>query len=214
MVAARAAGSSAGSHAARIGNDSSSPTPQSSWQYKYPRSPSLNSIRPRSVEIKPAPLSRRCHRKIGLDLGHGGIECLFERCVVAPGVVMEWHQMLDTGQLAEGEGIVHRAMSPAGVSGIFVAGVLRVVQEQIDVLRELEAGSPFRVDGKAAGPKRGLVIGKIGERACFRLDPVAYRRARVADARGPDLKWPDREATTTRVVQLESARKIPQQHRK
>jgi hypothetical protein len=46
------------------------------------------------------------------------------------------------------------------VSGIFLAGVLLVVQEQIDVSRELEAGGPFRVDAKAARSERGLVIGK------------------------------------------------------
>src|SRR5262245_39787517 len=146
----------------------------------------------RASEIEASPLGRRRHRKVRLDLGEGNGERLFERIVVAPGVVMERRQMLDAGQLAEREGIVHRAVSPAGVSGIFLAGVLRIVQEQVDVLRELEARSPLWVDGKAARPERGLVIGKVGERARVRLDPVAYRGAGVANTRGPDAKWPER----------------------
>src|SRR5262245_60544572 len=123
---------------------------------------------------------------------------------------MERSQMPDAGQLAEGEGIVHRAVSPASVCGIFLAGVLGVVKEQVDVLRKLEAGGPFRVEGKVTRPERGLVIGKIGERARFRFDPVAHRRTGVTDARGPDTKWADREAAAARVVQLEPAREIAQ----
>jgi hypothetical protein len=92
-----------------------------------------------SAEIEASPLSRRRHPKVGFDLGHGGIECPFERCVVAPRVVMERRQVPDAGQPTEGERVVHRAVSPAGAFGIFLAGVLRVVQEQVHIVRELEA---------------------------------------------------------------------------
>ena len=58
------------------------------------------------------------------------------------------------------------------------------------------------------------MVGEIGERALVRLDPVAHRRTRVADARGPDVERADGEAPAARVVQLEAAWQIAQQHRK
>jgi hypothetical protein len=48
-------------------------------------------------KIEASSLSRRRHLKLGLELRHGGVECLFERVVVASGVVMERRQMPDAG---------------------------------------------------------------------------------------------------------------------
>src|SRR5262245_26048404 len=126
---------------------------------------------------------------------------------------MEWRQVLGPRQSGEGERVVNRAVSPASVSRILLAGVLRVVEEEVDVLRQVEAGGPFGVEGKAARPEGRLVVGKIGERGRFRLDPVADRRTRVADALGADAEWADRETAAACVMQLETARHVAQQHR-
>src|SRR5262249_16066085 len=97
---------------------------------------------------------------------------------------------------------------------IFLTRVLRIVEEQIDPLGQVEAGRPLGVDGKASAPERRLVVGEIRERAMFRLDPVAHRRPRMADARGPDVELSDGEAPAARVVQLEVTWQGAQPHGK
>jgi hypothetical protein len=87
------------------------------------------------------------------------------------------------------------------------------VQEEIDRLRQLEARRPVAVERKAACAERGLVIGQIGQRALVSLQPIAYRRTRMADPRRPDAERADGEALAVHVVQLESAGKVAQQHR-
>jgi len=113
----------------------------------------------------------------------------------------------------EVERVVHRAVSPPDVARVFLTRVLRVVQEEIDRLRQLEARRPVAVERKAACAERGLVIGQIGQRALVSLQPIAYRRTRMADPRRPDAERADGEALAVHVVQLESAGKVAQQHR-
>ena len=101
-----------------------------------------------------------CHGEIGIHVGYSGIDGCFERGVVPPGIVVECHQMTGTHQAGEGKRMVHRAVAPADVPGVLGGGVLRVVQQQIDLLGELEAGGLLRIDGKSVRPEHGSWSGR------------------------------------------------------
>src|SRR4030095_8211345 len=93
-------------------------------------------------KIEGSPLGGWGHREVGVHVRHGGADRRFERGIVPPGIVVERYQVLDARQPGEGQRIVHRAVSPANVYGVLLARVLRVVEEQIYLLRQVEAGRP------------------------------------------------------------------------
>ncbi len=47
-------------------------------------------------------------------------------------IMVEWHELLDVRQRREGQSMRKRAMPPANMAGIFLAAVLRIMDEQID----------------------------------------------------------------------------------
>src|SRR5213596_2732020 len=108
-----------------IATDSSRPPPQAESDLGPIEGEGLRAW---SAEVEASSLGRRRHREVGAQVGDAGTDRRLERGVVPPGIVMERHQVLDAGQPGEGQCIVNRAVSPAHVAGVLVAGVLRVVE--------------------------------------------------------------------------------------
>ena len=64
------------------------------------------------------------------------------------GIVMEERQPACTRHLCERDRVDHRRVTPAQVRGILVRGVLRIVDQEVDVTRDGGSGCPARHDGK------------------------------------------------------------------
>jgi hypothetical protein len=92
-----------------------------------------------------------------------------------PRVVMERHQVLDAGQAGKDQRVVHRAVSPADVPGVLQAGVLRVVQGEVDPLgRGRRSTRLLDHQGFAAATSGTSVFAQVPSGLNFRMaSPVA-----------------------------------------
>ena len=81
---------------------------------------------------------------------------------------MEQREALGAGLGGHVHGVLDRAVAPGGLRRELGLGVLRVVDQQVDVAAQLEHG---RVDVGRVG--RLLVVAHVGDRHAVALDPVA-----------------------------------------
>ena len=76
----------------------------------------------------------------------GGGPCLgrqaVDRAVVVGRIVVEQGQSLRTREVRERGGLEHAGMPPAEMFGIFLRGILGVVDEQVDTFGDDGAGGP------------------------------------------------------------------------
>src|SRR5262249_39843488 len=90
-------------------------------------------------------------------------------------------------------GLLHGTMPPTDTTGVLLATVLSVMDEQVRTGGEAVPGRPCAGQGKPRHPEGWLVVGEIGKRALSRRNAVAHGRTRVADQRGSDLKLAHRK---------------------
>src|SRR2546421_6739713 len=81
-------------------------------------------------------------------------------------------------------------MPPAEPVGVFLLGVLRVVEEEVGTCRERPAGDPLGLIVERGRQVR-LVVGQIGEYTAVLLDPVAERWTSMLDRLGLDDRAPE-----------------------
>ncbi len=126
-----------------------------------------------AVELEPGrPLARlACQR--------------FEPRVVVARVVVEQEQTLRSRALREREGVAEARVTPASAGGVFVVGVLGIVDEGGGATREPEPGDPVRRHRGEARAEPGLVVGQVAEAGPGMLDPVAERGSAMGDQRPP-----------------------------
>ena len=94
----------------------------------------------------------------------GHLHCLVQDAVeigiAVAGVMMERHQTVDIGEVAEDQRLIYRAMAPSAMAGIFRAGILAVVYQQIGFVGELRTRCPSTWKRrKAQDTQRGFVVG-------------------------------------------------------
>src|SRR5690242_4749427 len=81
------------------------------------------------------------------DLARLFDECV-ERCIVVTWVVVERDQPLDTRAVSKIERLRNGAVSPSQVSPVLRRAVLRIMDQKVDLGREVESRDPFAVVGK------------------------------------------------------------------
>ena len=95
-------------------------------------------------------------------------------------VVMEEDEAPRTDSALEGDRVGHARVPPADFRLVLILGVLRVMHEQVDLLRDRTAGDPVE---RPVGESREcrLVIGQVRKARLGRLDPKADGWARMND---------------------------------
>jgi len=93
---------------------------------------------------------------------------------------MEEDEAPRTDSALEGDRVGHARVPPADFRLVLVLGVLRVMHEQVDLLRDRTAGDPVE---RPVGESREcrLVIGQVRKARLGRLDPKADGWARMND---------------------------------
>ena len=80
---------------------------------------------------------------------------LIERLIIMRWIMMKGHQPLDSRCSRKFERMCHRTMSPTDPVSILCGRILRIVDQQIDACRQLEARDPIRVSGNRRTPIAG-----------------------------------------------------------
>ena len=111
---------------------------------------------------------------------------LVQELVGVQRVMVEHHQPLGPGPVREGERVGHPRVPPAHVLGVFVVGVLAIVDQQVGAAGQVEARDPVRVEVGEPGAQCRLVVGNVGDRRLAIGDPIAERRPAVGDRLGAD----------------------------
>src|SRR5262249_54958981 len=105
-------------------------------------------VHARSAKLEALPLCCRSYGEGGVYIREGGADRSVERRIVSSRIVMKRHQVRDATEAGQGQRMMDRAVSPADVPWIFFAGVLRVVQEEVDASDQIEPGRPLGIQRK------------------------------------------------------------------
>ena len=90
--------------------------------------------------------------------------------------VVEERDGVRAGGPRELDGVVGDGVSEVGLGGELLGEQLRVVDEQVGVVGELERGGVVLAEAMLAGAERGgAVVGHVGERRVLVADAVAER---------------------------------------
>ncbi len=127
-------------------------------------------------------------------------------------VVMEQREALHARFLRDVHRVVHRAVTPVALVLELRRRVLRVVDQQIDAVAELEdilgdvlVGVRVATDLASTGcthPATLTVVGEVRDRDAVPIEPVTERRSDVADPAGPHLRGGrHREVVLTDIVE-------------
>ena len=116
------------------------------------------------------------------------------------GVVVEQHQPARAGLAGDVHGVVDRAMTPVALRLVFGGGVLRVVDEHVDAVAQLEDLVRDEVVG-VLGMTARPVIRDVGHRDAVEVDAEAERRPDMAHPARAHLRLTDREVVLARAVE-------------
>ena len=130
-------------------------------------------------------------------------EDLVDGLVVVGGVVVEQRQAARAGLGRHVHGVVDRAVAPGGLRRELVDGVLRVVDQQVGAVAEVEHGVGDRV---AVGGH--LVVGQVGDRGAAHLDPVAVGEPDVGHRAHLHLGAVELEVLVPHVVEADVAEQL------
>ena len=125
--------------------------------------------------------------------------------VVVVGVVVKEDEFFDASLEREGDGVVHTAMTPAGVPDVFLAVVLGIEDEDVGVADEVN-----HVAVVAAFARFG--VGKENDDALRRGQPVADGEAGMIRAMGADERGADGEIEIAQFLDLDVAGKFRKRH--
>ncbi len=106
--------------------------------------------------------------------------------------VVEQRELARAGFLGDVDRVLDGAVTPRALDLVLVGGVLRVVDEQVDAVAELEHVAGYVVVG-VVGHGAGPVVGEVRDRHALHLDPEAERGVGVADPARPHLGAVERE---------------------
>ena len=120
--------------------------------------------------------------------------------VVVHRVVVEQHEIARTRLSRDVHRVVDRAVAPVPLRLVLLVRVLRVVDQQVDAVAQLEHLLRNVVVG-IVGIATRAVVGDVRDRHAVPVDAVAERRADVAHPTRPHLGEPDREVVVARVVE-------------
>ena len=129
-------------------------------------------------------------------------------------VVMEQHEPPRAHGRGEVDSAADARMAPAESLVVLLVEVLRVVEKQVDALRDRAAGDPVAAPVVEVARQGRLVVGQVGNARAVRVDPVADRGARVDDQAGAQLRGADRPRRVRDVVERDLCRRVLQVDRK
>jgi len=93
--------------------------------------------------------------------------------------VVEQRELTGAGFLGDVDGVLDRAVTPRALDHVLLGGVLRVVDEQVDAVAELQHVARHIVVG-VFGDGARPVVGEVRDRHPLHLDPEAQRGVGVA----------------------------------
>ena len=121
--------------------------------------------------------------------------------IVVIWVVMEENEFLHAGLEGEGDGVIHTAVTPAGVELVFLAVVLGIENKNVGVTDEFN-----HVAIIPAGPWLG--VGKETDESVGREQPVADGDAGMIGAVGANQNAANGEIKIAQLLDLDIARQF------
>ncbi len=140
-------------------------------------------------------------RRVVLRAAQDGVDLV----VAVRRIVVEQRELTDSRLVGDVHRVFDRAVSPMTLVRELRLRVLRVVDQQVGTVGELEDLVRNEVVAFDAGPTptRLTVVGDVGDGHATDLDPVAERGSDVADPARTHLGRADREVVVAGVVETQ-----------
>ena len=122
--------------------------------------------------------------------------------------MVEEHQPAGAHPAGEVDHVADRRVAPADVIGVLHVGVLAVVDQEVGVVRQVEAGDPRGLEIRQRRPEARLVVRDVAERRVALRDPEAERRPAVVHRLRPDRRAAELPLGRRRVGERDRAGKL------
>jgi len=122
------------------------------------------------------------------------------RRVVVFRIMVEGNQLTYRGQLGEGNHVPGARVTPPTARWVLRCAVLRVVDKDVGIAGQINAGRPsgrVRELGYAQG---GLLVGQVGKRSVPFRDPISDHWPGMSHEFGAHNEWADRRRCSRGVV--------------
>jgi hypothetical protein len=130
-----------------------------------------------------------------------------ERGIAVRGIVMEQHQLAGARLPGNVHRVLDRAVAPMAFRSVFLVRVLRVVDEHVDAVAQLEH-LLRHVVVRVLGATARTVVGDVRDRDAVPVHTESERRTDVTHPARPNLRDTDREVVVARVVKTHVAREL------